>query len=502
MQIQHQEGICINHIQKTFEDDFVSDFLIIGGGPAGATAAYHIAKAGKSVILLDRQCFPRDKVCGDFVNQIALAEHEKMGITKIPEFEETNCIDSTAIFVDKKEYALAAPLFFGFSGSGRVIPRKSLDHWILDVAKKAGASVLENFLVTDFVVENNQVRVIALDKEGKNHIFHARLLIGADGNSSLISRKIHADSPAKPNHIMGFRGYFEDVKGPASHAEVHFLSNPVSGYCWFFPVDQNKANVGIIALLEGIPKEETFKEKWDQLIEQNFKQRLGKTKLKSPIQSGPINVYDPHREIIAERVMLVGEAAGLVNPINGEGIQYALQSGAWAAETALKCQEKDNYSQIILSEYTEKVQKELEFSLKLSALLIQFVRNRNLNPLWLRTMEVILPHNNPEQAKLTDKILSGTTPHIEELKPKILLNMMKSAATTTTQKVINNPSKIPKEAVKFAKISLKAAKSTAQNPVNFLEWSIETSLKAAEVAVTIPRHLLKEHAKKQDSNSL
>jgi geranylgeranyl reductase family protein len=493
----------MSNIQKIFESDHISDFLIVGGGPAGATAAYYMAKAGKSVILIDRQTFPRDKVCGDFVSQIAIAELDKMGITQLPEFNDaSNVINSASVFLDGKELASTAmPLLAELSQPGRVIPRKILDNWILDAAKKAGVTVLENVLVKDFVVENNQVRVTTQDKEGANHIFHSRLLIGADGNNSLISRIMHGNSLPQANRIIGLRGYFENVKGPSDRADMHFSSKSFPGYCWLFPTVQGEANIGIGVLLETMPKEDNPKELLDQLIHQdeNIKQRLADAKLKGTIQSWPINVYNPHMEITGERVMLVGEAAGLVNPINGEGIQYALLSGRWAAETALKCQDSDDYSQTALFEYAKKVRDELDFGFKLSGLLIQFMRNRNLNPLWLATFEVMLSRakTDPEYAKLTGGILSGMIPATDGLNAKFVINTIESAIASTRQKIINNPASLPKDAVKFTQTTLKVAQDTARNPVGFIEWSISTAIKAAEFAATIPTKALREYTKEK-----
>jgi menaquinone-9 beta-reductase len=502
-----QEKDCMIDTKKTSETNHVSDFLVVGGGPAGATAAYYLAKAGKNVILLDRQSFPRDKVCGDFVSQIAIRELQELAISQLPEFENSNVIKTAAVFVDGEKLVTAdMPSLAGLTQPGRIIPRKKLDNWILDATKKAGATVLENFLVTSFTVENNQVRVLAQNKiDGASHIFQAKLLIGADGSNSVIANILHGYVPPKANRIIGMRGYFEGVQGPVDRADMHFSSKSFPGYCWLFPTEKGEANVGLGVLLETMPQETHPKALFDKLIEEDagLKARLSGAKLKASIQTWPLNVYNPHAEVIGERVILVGEAAGLVNPLNGEGIQYALLSGKWAAQTALNCNRKDDYSQTALAEYSMRIKDELDYGFKLSALIVQFIRNRHLNPLWLGTFEVMLARakSDPQYAGLAGGILSGLMPPTEGLTPKFMLNTMQEAVTTTGQKIMVNPTNLPQDALKFTQTTLKIAQESARDPVGFLEWSMGTAFQAAEFAATIPMRMLRDFSKdKTESN--
>jgi len=102
---------------------FDSDIIIVGAGPAGATAAFYLAKSGVKVLLFDRQTFPRDKVCGDFVGPLAIKELEAMGVTERSEFKNTNIITKAAVFLDVQELLVSGmPQFDGIINDGRVIP--------------------------------------------------------------------------------------------------------------------------------------------------------------------------------------------------------------------------------------------------------------------------------------------------------------------------------------------------------------------------------------------
>jgi flavin-dependent dehydrogenase len=121
------------------------DVVVVGAGPAGAATAAHLARRGLSVILVDRQQFPRDKVCGDFVGPVALRELHRLGITDLPEYRQSNVIQSAAIHLDGKPLmSCPIPNVQGLPSYGRVVPRMVLDRWIVQAARAAGAHVLES----------------------------------------------------------------------------------------------------------------------------------------------------------------------------------------------------------------------------------------------------------------------------------------------------------------------------------------------------------------------
>ena len=167
---------------------FDADVLIAGGGPAGASAATHLARAGFRVILTDFQQFPRDKVCGDFVGPIALEELDKLGIGQNfrEAYQSSNLITSAALFLDGRELAnhhISRVSELGFFG--RVIPRLQLDWWLRETARIAGAQIIEPCRVKDFAVHKTHIEVVCNYKKEEKR-FKVRVLIGADGSSSTV----------------------------------------------------------------------------------------------------------------------------------------------------------------------------------------------------------------------------------------------------------------------------------------------------------------------------
>jgi menaquinone-9 beta-reductase len=477
-----------------------SQIIIVGAGPAGAAAAYYLAKAKHQVLLLDRQTFPREKVCGDFVGPAAIKELQDIGVTEQPEFKKTNIINRAAVFLDEKELiSQPMPQTPGLQKNGRVIPRKKLDNWILKAAKQAGATVLENVLVTGFQVEKDAVKVFAKDSKG-SRVFSGSLLIGADGTNSLVATVLRGHLIPKENRIIGVRGYFENVAGPVDQADLHFASASFPGYCWLFPTGENQANVGVGVLLETLPKGNQPKELFHQLISQDqiLKSRLKGASFRGNLEAWPLSTYDPNMPLVSDRVMLVGEAAGLVNPINGEGIQYALQSGRWAAETASACIENGDFSQNSLSPYSTRVSEELGYGFKISALIIQLIRNRNLNPLWLRTFEAMVARakSDPEYANVAGSILAGLVMPSEGLTPQFLLGTLQEAAFSNTIKIVDetlsDPASLPKSVFMFGEAGFEVGVSLVENPFGFLLWGLDAAVKAADLAVSVPGQMVRD----------
>jgi menaquinone-9 beta-reductase len=476
------------------KENLDSDVIIVGAGPAGSSAAFHLAKAGYNVILLDRQAFPREKVCGDFVGPAAVKELQELGVAGLPEFQAANVINKAAVYMDGAQLIVSPmPKLEGLTLQGRVVPRKKLDAWVLDAAKRAGAKIVENVLVTGYQATDRQVRVKTHSTDG-DHTYTAQLLIGADGSNSIIAHALRGFQPNKANRIVGIRAYYDGVEGAEDQADMHFESKSFPGYCWLFPTGKNQANVGVGVLLETFPTANQPKQLLNQLVAQDsgLKARLKNARLLGDFQTWPLNTYDSQSAIVANRVMLVGEAAGLVNPLNGEGIQYALQSGRWAAETAQTCFGNGDFSQNALNPYERRVENQLGGGFMLSALIVQLIRNRAFNPLWLQTFEVMVARakHDPAYANLTGGILAGLAPPNEALNTDFMAKTLQEAtigkAASIIDETMKNPLSAPLNAVKIAQNTVEIAAGTLLNPFGFLQWGLDAAMKMTQYAVAEP----------------
>src|SRR5215467_2869889 len=391
------------------------DAVVVGGGPAGAAAAARLSARGFTTILVDRATFPRDKVCGDFVSPAALAELADLGVTSTEAFRAANTISDCALHVDGDQLGvLAIPQVDGLPAYGQVIPRRQLDAWILDAARHAGATVLDGRKVTAVERAPDAVTIRGHSAAGPWQL-RTRLLVGADGSNSLIARALRGTLPHRQDRILAVRAYFDDVGGPAGQAEICLCTDSFPGYCWLFPAAGGQANVGVGMLVSTYPQTgRNLRQLLLRLIAEDpsMRHRLGGARMDGKILGCPLTTYNPRLSLAGERMILVGDAAGLINPLNGEGIQYALHSARWAADVASDCLSSDRLDAASLHRYQQRVQRSLAQDMAFSRLVVQLIRNRHLNPVWLRALRIIASRakTDPDYAYRVGCVVTGLTP--------------------------------------------------------------------------------------------
>jgi geranylgeranyl reductase family protein len=467
----------VNFLVETWYD---ADVLIAGGGPAGAACAYHLATAGIKVILVDFQKFPRDKVCGDFVGPVAIKELEGMGITVKAEFQHSNIITQAAVFLDGKPLITKSiPHIEELPDHGRVIPREMLDEWIYDAARQQGVTMISPCRFTRFEVHDNCV--ISYCKSGSKEVtFTTKYFIGADGSSSTAARLLNGAKPDPKDRIVAVRAYFENIHCVSQQAELYFTSKSFPGYYWFFPTGKNEANIGVGMVLDNFPKEDiNLKELLMDLIagDATLKMKIGKGKIKDKVVGWPLSTYNPDVKITAERVLLAGDAAGLINSLNGEGIQYALLSGRWAAETIIECFAQNKYSHDALKKYEQTIKHFVGYDMCLSNMVIQFIRNRHLNPLWLNLLEVMTDKASKDEqyANVAGGILAGVVPASEAVSFSFIGKSVMQGIATIVDTAMNTakqgPVHIVGQGIRAAGFALSQVSSVLNQPEAYINWT-------------------------------
>ncbi len=330
------------------------DVIIVGAGPAGSTAAYYLAQAGVKTALVDKQTFPRDKVCGDGAVANIITRLEKMGLSDWITANGYNAPQELLFSAPNGEALRFRPKDSAKFCYGRVIPRRELDAAMVNQAVKTGAELHEGVKLTGISrPAADTIRLTgALNGNAHPVELESNLLISADGVHASFTKKLGLvkDEP----DLVAVRGYYENVTGGDELLEFHYDASLTPGYAWIFPMTGGRANVGLGTVVnQSRQRGINLRDKLTEFTQTNpyAAERLGCARLMGPVRGYPLRSNINSVTPIDDNVLVAGEAAGLVNPLNGEGIGTAILSGELAAGRAIEALKVGNFSRKVLAAY-------------------------------------------------------------------------------------------------------------------------------------------------------
>jgi geranylgeranyl reductase family protein len=306
------------------------DLAIVGGGPAGSAAAITAARAGLSVLLVDRATFPRDKCCGDGLTALALRLGEGLGLDPLL-ILGWQAVEDLVIHPPGGR-STRYPLPRGDGLYAAVVPRMQYDAALLDLARSAGADVRDGHGLTGITVDGD---VATLEVEGLGTI-RATTVVAADGMWSPTRKLLGLASSGYRGEWQAFRQYVADVGPAAADLHVWFEPDLLPGYAWSFPLPGGRANVGFGVLRGGQVAVGDTGRIWDGLMDRPaIRAVLGDNARPEGRRSAwPIPARVDAAVLDHGPVLFVGDAASASDALTGEGIGQALQTGILAAEAA------------------------------------------------------------------------------------------------------------------------------------------------------------------------
>jgi len=312
------------------------DAIIVGAGPAGCSAAISLARRGYEVLLVEKERFPRGKVCGDGIGPPALEVLDRLGI--LPEVMQKNPWKVEGVKLSSPAGQLVTASFSHLKGPypyGLVMPRREFDSLVFQQAGKfSNVQVLENWAVKDLILRDGSAEGVRAESEGTEGEFLGKFLIGADGAYSTVRRKVFPRKKVPVPGAFGVRAYFQGVQDLSAHIEIHCPPAILPGYGWVFPTGENSANVGVGIPSARLPQKD-FRKIFQTFIEETpaVKERLRTARLvEHSLQGGPIPLAGFWGRRSRRNILLVGDAGGFADVLTGEGVFFALRSGECAAE--------------------------------------------------------------------------------------------------------------------------------------------------------------------------
>jgi menaquinone-9 beta-reductase len=330
-------------VHATGQDE--ADVIVVGAGPAGATTASYLARAGLDVLLLEKTTFPREKVCGDGLTPRAVKALVAMGIS-LDEGDGWLPNKGLRIIGGGTRLELPWPELASYPGYGLVRNRLDFDETLARAAEKAGARLIEGMNVTGPVLDDRTGRVAGVTarrsgapdgEQDIRHTYRARLVVAADGCSSRLSVAMGLRKREDRPLGVAVRTYYNSPRHDDDYLESWLElwdgDRLLPGYGWIFGMGDGTSNVGLGLLntsaafrntdyrallrrwLAGMPPSWGF-------TEENRTQ---------PVQGAALPMGFNRTPHYTRGLLLAGDAGGMVNPFNGEGIAYAMESGEIAA---------------------------------------------------------------------------------------------------------------------------------------------------------------------------
>ncbi|MER6825369.1 geranylgeranyl reductase family protein [Streptosporangium sp. NPDC000563] len=326
--------------RKVAEAD--ADVIVVGAGPAGSTTAFHLAQAGLDVLLLEKTTFPREKVCGDGLTPRAVKRLIAMGI----DIDAPGWVRNKGLRVvgGGMRFELDWPELSSFPDFGLVRTRQDFDEILAANAVKAGARLLQGVNVTAPILDERSGHVVGVvaKRDGEEVVYRSRLVVAADGNSTRVSLAMGLHKREDRPMGVAVRTYFESPRHDDDYLETWLElwdgDTLLPGYGWIFGVGDGTSNVGLGLLntsesFKGMDYRDLLK-RWVKgmppewgYVEEN---------MTTPIRGAALPMAFNRQPHYTRGLVLVGDAGGMINPFNGEGIAYAMESGHIAAETIVQ----------------------------------------------------------------------------------------------------------------------------------------------------------------------
>jgi geranylgeranyl reductase family protein len=322
---------------RSTSDD--ADVIVVGAGPGGSSAAFHLASAGLSVLQLEKNTFPRDKVCGDGLTPRAVKQLVGMGIGFDP---ASGWLPNKGLRIigGGVRIELDWPELSSYPGYGLVRSRRGFDETLARAAQGAGVTLLEGTAVTGPVLDGETGRITGVTTADRS--YRARLVVAADGTSSRLSLAMGLRKRDDRPLGVAIRTYFTNPRHDDDYLEswLELWDGDVllPGYGWIFGMGDGTSNVGLGLLNTsgafGSTDYRALLRRWLAGMPAGW--GLTEQSQVEPVRGAALPMGFNRTPHYTRGLVLVGDAGGMVNPFNGEGIAYAMESGEIAARVIVQ----------------------------------------------------------------------------------------------------------------------------------------------------------------------
>lgn len=423
-------------VARRADDD--ADVIVVGAGPAGSAAATYLARSGHTVLMLEKTAFPREKVCGDGLTPRAVRELASLGIETR---EDEGWIRNRGLRILGAGLRLQLPWpeLVNFPDHGLVRPRRDFDETLARHAQATGAKLLEQVTVTGPVLAERAGRIVGVtarqvDEQGRKIgdpvTYRAPLVIAADGVSGRLALSMGVRKRDDRPMGVAVRTYFRSPRHDDDWLESWLelwegepgRSRLLPGYGWVFGVGDGTSNIGLGILNSsaafGNVDYRDLLRRWVATMPPEW--GFSEENMTAPVRGAALPMGFNRTPHYTKGLLLAGDAGGMVNPFNGEGIAYAMESGRLAAEVIAQALARRNPAarERALQAYPQLLKDSLGGYYTLGRIFVRLIGNPHVmrvaakyglpRPTLMRfTLKLLANLTDPRGGDAMDRVING-----------------------------------------------------------------------------------------------
>ena len=351
---------------KSHKDNY--DVIIAGGGPAGASAAIHLAHGGARVLLIEQKKFPRAKLCGEFISPECQTHFEKLGVADALISSGPALLDETVFYSSKGHHVAVPSKWFGSGRSAFGLSRAVMDEILLRRAQDNGVVVHEGVSITEPVLDGHRVVGVRVKIDGGLQDYCAPLTIDATGRARIVSRKIgQANGKGKRPSLVAFKAHLKQTRVAAGSCEIYFYPG---GYGGLSTVEAGTSNLCFIIAAKSVKRcnsDPNVVLREILMMNPRAAYTLENAQVCSDWLSASWERFGRQRPSPAPGLLAIGDSAAFIDPFTGSGMLMAFESGELVAQTILRRQNDSLAS--LEADYTKAYRRTFDARLRICGLL-------------------------------------------------------------------------------------------------------------------------------------
>ena len=351
------------------------DVIIAGAGPAGSSAAIHLAAGGLNVLLVEQKKFPRPKLCGEFISPECQDHFQKLGVARAIVCSEPASITET-VFYSARGHHVAVPSSWFGPRVALGLSRAVMDDVLSRRAAEVGVTVIENANVIGPRIHAHAVSGLKIKVGNEEREFRAPLTIDATGRARILARKVN-QSQRQKTKLVAFKAHFQNTRVTPGACEIYFYRG---GYGGLSSIEGGASNLCFIITAEQVKSCQSDPERVvREIVMKNPRAHhtLDSARTSSEWLSASWEHFGRHSPAPAKGLLAIGDAAAFIDPFTGSGMLMAFESGELAAETILS-HRKESTEATLAADYTQRYRDQFGSRLRICSLLRRAAFNSRL----------------------------------------------------------------------------------------------------------------------------